>query len=189
MNRDGRRPEDLHDVAPDEGNLVMGSVTPVLRREAILVARDRGRLALLFAMCTLAGVAMGFGLRGVSTAHCPGANHAKAPPPAKTVSCDQGCTWLGIQMIDTREGVRVVRVFDGTPAAELAAGGLLQAGDYVHSIAGQRVTRSVDVIRSIRAHGPGDVVPMRLRRPGQKAVVMLEAELGWITAQQFHTLR
>jgi hypothetical protein len=171
---------------PEE--LQVGQVTP-LRREAIMVTRDRGRLGLLFAMCTLAGVAMGFGLRGVQSSHCPARAAAEAPPPARSVSCTEGCTWLGIQMVDTREGVRVVRVFENTPAAELADGGLLQPGDYIHSIDGSRMHRSVQVIRQIRAHGPGDVVSMRLRRPGQKAVVMLEAELGWITAQQFHGLR
>lgn len=169
--------------------------TPILRREAIVVAQGRARLAFLFAMCTLAGVAMGFGLRGVGATQCPmaversAAAIAKSQPAPRTLSCDQGCTWLGIQMIDTREGVRIVKFFEGTPAAELAEGGLLGPGDFIHSVSGQRVRSAHDVIRQIRRRAPGDEVSMRLRRPGQDAVVMLEAELGWITGQQYRDLQ
>jgi len=163
---------------------------PILQRETIFVPRERGRFALLFAMCTLAGVTMGFGLRGVSTHRCElteraaVAAHATAP----SRSCGEGCTWLGIQMADTPHGVLVTRVFEGSPAGELAAGGLLQPGDFIESIGPTAMHSAAEVIAEIRARAPGDVVAMRLHRPGQ-AVVILEAELGWISGTGFHRLR
>jgi len=182
-------PDDRHqsDSLETEGTQLEA---PTLRREAIMVSRDHGRLAIVFAICTMAGVAMGFGLRGM-TATCPAHRQAvqrtaKAPPPS--ASCQSGCTWLGIQMIETRRGVRVVRVFDGSPAAELRAGGLLIPGDFITTVGGKRVRRAAQVVQIIRDREPGDSVSMRLRRPGQEAVVMLDAELGWITGARFHRL-
>jgi len=161
---------------------------PILKRETIFVARERGRFALLFAMCTLAGVTMGFGLRGVSTHRCALTERQPVVTHAPSLSCSEGCTWLGIQMADTPHGVLVTRIFDGAPAGELAAGGLLQPGDFIESIGSRAIHDAADVVAEIRSRAPGDVVAMRLHRPGQ-AVVILEAELGWISGSTLHRLR
>ena len=162
---------------------------PILKREALFVRRDSGRVALVFAMCTLAGVATGFGIRGMATS-CPVASQQQPVGPVVRAApgCHSGCTWLGIQMIDTRDGVRVVQVFPQSPADQLRTDGLLVPGDYIYSVSGQRIRRAAEVVATIHSRAPGDRVSMRLRRPGSQAVVMLEAELGWITSRRFQQL-
>ena len=83
----------------------------------------------------------------------------------------------------------VVGVFQGTAAAELASGGLIETGDTIEAVGGVPVRSSVDVINSIRSRAPGDLLGLRLRRHDGAALVMLEAELGWISGDRFRQLR
>ncbi len=80
--------------------------------------------------------------------------------------------WLGVRLAETEDGVFVVQVMTGSPAA---AGGLL-IGDQIISLDGAAVESAQALAEAIQAHSAGDVVTLVVMRNGTERT--LEIELG-----------
>ena len=156
---------------------------PPLKREAILPSSDRGRVATLVAMCSLAGVAVGFGL---STAAMQAASDASrtvivsdvrlsandvAPPGDDT-------PYLGIGFHTQCGGVVVDHVNAGSPAAAVG----LRPGDLVTGFDHARVSNTADLFHKVRSSAIGDRPVIDVMRAGhnlelQPTLAMYPAEL------------
>src|SRR6476661_5035093 len=111
----------------NETEVTAGTVPAApLRREAILPNGDRGRVATLVAMCSLAGVAVGFGL---STAAMQAASEARtvvitdvrAVPVDREVITGDETPWLGVRFHSAAQdgyhvGATVDQIVAGSPA-------------------------------------------------------------------------
>ena len=97
---------------------------PRLQRETVVMVNDRGRLGLLVALCSLAGVAVGFGLSNMATglhAHQCNARSAQSAVHVITTRAEvpqqQTPTWLGVRIRTVHErGALVERVEPNSPA-------------------------------------------------------------------------
>ena len=135
----------------------------VLKRETILPAPDRSRVAAVAAMCSLAGIAVGFGLSmfalqmtEVSTPRVRCTRHVidATPIPHPPIP------YLGITFISAHDrvgphddvGARITAVHRGTPAA--SAG--LRAGDVVIGYDGSLVDDADELFRSVRGDEVGN---------------------------------
>ena len=157
---------------------------PPLKREAILPSSDRGRVATLVAMCSLAGVAVGFGL---STAAMQAASDASrtvivsdvrlsandvAPPGDDT-------PYLGIGFHTGQCGGAVVdHVTAGSPAASVG----MRPGDLVIGFDHTRVNNTVDLFHKVRSSAIGDRPLIDVMRAGhtlelQPTLAVYPAEL------------
>ncbi len=148
-----------------------------LKRETILVPSERGRLAVLVALCSLAGVAVGFGLSNMAHAvrehRCP---HLSAVSHRAVVLdhrwADTAPTWLGVNIVTADAsaaatahdpaGARVVRVLHGSPAR----GAGVIPGDVIVAVDGQPVADSQDLVHMIRSRRAGQRVTLGLERDG-----------------------
>jgi membrane-associated protease RseP (regulator of RpoE activity) len=83
-----------------------------------------------------------------------------------------GSPWLGITLRDTDEGVRVLRVQAGSPAA---AAGVVN-GDVIVSFDGEAVESAEALIDMVQSHDVGDVVSLAVLRNDVERT--LEVELG-----------
>lgn len=148
--------------------------TPQLRREAMWITGERQRGAMVAALCSLAGVGLGFGLGQMaandSCRHSLRIEHVqtRAPNQASAMLCTLAApvakmTWLGVQghsvqascsQKDLQEGARITRVFPGSPAH--SAG--LQKGDLITGVEGAPVMSFPDLIAAIRGHEKGERV-------------------------------
>ncbi|WP_045119112.1 PDZ domain-containing protein [Haliangium ochraceum] len=147
----------------------------------MIVGGDRSRLGLLVALCSLAGVVVGFGLSNMATMRlqtCP--SMVSSDTQAVTADAIETPTWLGVQMVSAREsGARVLAVTPRSPADRAG----IRAGDVIVSAGSASCVnrlRDVDVasdlVRIVRQHAPGDDIGVRLLR-GEDELVM-RAELG-----------
>jgi membrane-associated protease RseP (regulator of RpoE activity) len=135
---------------------------PPLRREVVVRPADQGYLALVFALCTMAGLSVGFGLKAMTLAMMHDAqqvSHARGidtPVP----QCDDECAWLGIQFRDAGAYPRVVAVFDKSPAARAG----IKVGDRIARLDGTAIRTSRDIIRKVRSKSPGDTLNLSILR-------------------------
>lgn len=155
------------------------SESPKLQRETVVMVNDRGRLGLLVALCSLAGVAVGFGLSNMAAAisasnHC--SMRARAPQvhivaPAET----ETPTWLGVRISTHQSGGAYVEVVEpGSPA--LRAG--IQPGDVIVGFTANgcpkrmdNVHTASDLVRLVRSADVGDLAVVKLERAGESTVV------------------
>jgi membrane-associated protease RseP (regulator of RpoE activity) len=150
----------------------------VLKRETILPAPDRSRVAAVAAMCSLAGIAVGFGLSmfalqmtEVSTprARCtrPVIDAMRVPHPA--------IPYLGITFISAREevgphddvGARITAVQRGTPASTSG----LRAGDVVIGYDGSLIDDADELFRSVRGDQVGSRPLLDVVRDGRSVQI------------------
>ncbi len=150
----GRSPEPAEPAAaPPERAMER---MPDLKRETILPAPDRSRVAAVAAMCSLAGIAVGFGLSmfalqmtEVSSRGCPRRAVASAPVMQRAIP------YLGIKFVSAHEavgphrnvGARIIKVHHGTPA-HLAG---LRVGDLVIGYDGELVDNAEELVRDVRS--------------------------------------
>ncbi|WP_428267098.1 PDZ domain-containing protein [Haliangium sp.] len=157
-----------------------------LKRETILMSSDRGRLGLLVALCSLAGVVVGFGISNMAVMrahHCPTMTVTSVPSAAPVDTP----TWLGVRISDAREGGALVqKVEAGSPAADAG----LRRGDVVTGVSRARcgrrfspITRASDLVRTVRSRDAGDSVRIRLLRDGD--TYTLRARLGQMPVPLF----
>ena len=121
-----------------------------LKREAIVLMPDRGRIGLLVALCTMAGLASGFALGNLARA-------AHEPVPAVAEVSPQPIGWLGVRITDAAGGAEVDRVFPNSPAERMG----LKAGDVISRFDGKRVRRAAELVWFVRRAGPGARVTLR----------------------------
>jgi S1-C subfamily serine protease len=156
---------------------------PPLKRETILPNSDRGRVATLVAMCSLAGVAVGFGL---STAAMQAASDAsrtvvitdvRAAPTGEFAPANDDTPWLGIGFHTACHGGAVVdRVY---PAAPAEAAGLLP-GDIVVGYERVPIHTSTDLFHMVRTSAIGERPVIDVLRNGH--AVELQPTLASVPA-------
>jgi len=79
------------------------------------------------------------------------------------------------------EGVRVVSVSPGGPAAEAG----MQGGDVIVAIGGKRLAGGRELVSEMRHVEPGEKVPLELRRDGKRVDVIVVARLMEPQAMMF----
>ena len=156
--------------APDE------TQAPRLRREAMRVSSDRGRLGLLVALCSLAGVVVGFGLSNMAAMrlqHCATslpvvASHASA-------AAVDTPTWLGVRISTAAHGGALVQSVDPSSPAQAAGirrGDIIQAMSTGHcSRSFKAVNTAAELVRMVRAQDAGDDVRLRVQRRDREVTV------------------
>ena len=157
-------------------------IAPPLKRETILPNHDRGRIATLVAMCSLAGVAVGFGL---STAAMQAASDASrtvivtdvrpsAVDPQLLPNAGGDLAWLGIRFrtaevrADGRgTGAVIDDVVPHSPARAigLATGDIIVGYDYTP------VHTSSDLVHMVRTSHVGDRPSLQVLRGGHSIEV------------------
>jgi S1-C subfamily serine protease len=75
--------------------------------------------------------------------------------------------FLGVVTDDSDDGVVVVSVTDGSPAADAG----IEEGDVLVSIGGDEIDEAGDVPAAIRSHRPGDEVEVVVERDGERVTV------------------
>jgi hypothetical protein len=171
MNQaENQTPSSLH-PAPDETHV------PRLRREAMLVSSDRGRLGLLVALCSLAGVVVGFGLSNMAAMRLQ--HYPTSLPVAEThVPAVETPTWLGIRITTAAGGGALVQVVDPSSPAQAAG---IRRGDVILGMNTSHCSRSFqsvetasDMVRLVRGREAGDNVRLRLQRSDQDMTVRVQ---------------
>ncbi len=168
----------------EPGTTVAMTTSPptALRREAILPSDDRRRIGTMVAMCSLAGVAVGFGL---STAAMQAASEASRTVvinehrSVELVPAAADVPWLGVRFRDARadvdgltQGAAIERVLCNTPAARAG----VQAGDVVVQYDGRPVLSMNDLYRDVRTSDIGDEPAIDVVRNGH--AIVLHPTLG-----------
>ena len=145
----------------------------VLRRETLLVGNERGRLAVLVALCSLAGVAVGFGLSNMANNlanQSRGVTQASASviTPSMESNWDVFApTWLGVTVVTRagcQGGAKVVHVVPDSPARMMG----VQVGDVIHTVDGQRIETAQELVDIIRAKHTGDTAELGSLRDGEQ---------------------
>jgi membrane-associated protease RseP (regulator of RpoE activity) len=149
-----QEPEHEGGVAPGSQQVAIAR-TPELRREAILPAPDRSRVAAVAAMCSLAGIAVGFGLSmfALQMTEVGARNHC--PRRAAMPMAHRAIPYLGITFISAHDsvgphddvGARIITVHRGTPAE--ASG--LRVGDVIIGYDGDLVDDADEMVRNVHA--------------------------------------
>jgi S1-C subfamily serine protease len=146
-----------------------GERLQALHPEVLRPTSDRGRLAALATICSLAGVALGFALAGTLFAsipvaarmgHSPCAAHGLATTPA----------WLGVGVRPnpgSLKGALVSTVRPGSPAAKSTS---LRRGDLILAIDHHPVTTDDDLVYAVRSRVPGAVVDVTIARGTERVV-------------------
>jgi hypothetical protein len=161
---------------------------PRLRREAMLVSSDRGRLGLLVALCSLAGVVVGFGLSNMAAMRLQ--QYATSLPVAEThmsAAAVETPTWLGIRISTAAQGGALVQAVDPSSPAQAAG---IRRGDIILGMSTgqcarslQRVDTAGEMVRLVRGRAAGDNVRLRLLRSDQE--LMVRAQLGQMPMSLF----
>ena len=163
---------------------------PKLQREAVVMVNERGRLGLLVALCSLAGVAVGFALSNMAMGlHAHYCGSRLEAPMARIVvpAAADTPTWLGVRITSHPSGgAHIEAIEPGSPA--VAAG--LQRGDVITGFADNGCPRQVRTVRSardlvhlVRSAGIGDQALIRIERNHQTRT--LHATLSHMPEQIF----
>jgi membrane-associated protease RseP (regulator of RpoE activity) len=146
-------PEGPHDA--QNRAVVPINQRPELRREAILPAPDRSRVAAVAAMCSLAGIAVGFGLSmfALQMTEVGARNHC--PRRAAMPMAHRAIPYLGITFISAHDsvgphddvGARIITVHRGTPADSSG----LRVGDVIIGYDGDLVDDADEMVRNVHA--------------------------------------
>ena len=154
----------------------------VLKRETILPAPDRSRVAAVAAMCSLAGIAVGFGLsmfalqmtempqaRTRCMRHVHGVIEA-TPIPQRPIP------YLGITFISAHDivgphedvGARITAVHRGAPAERAG----LRPGDVVVGYDGVLIDDADELFRDVRSDDVGSRPVLEVMRSGEAVQVV-----------------
>jgi predicted metalloprotease with PDZ domain len=172
---------EANEVAIASQSTPPASSVPVLRREAILVHQERGRVATLVAVCSLLGVALGFALSTMAALlhgpyPAPAAISVRVVPSMEvTTLTDWAPTWLGVNIVsetDQSGGAHVVRVLPGSPAARAG----VAVDDIILAVSGMPIHTSDDLVSLVRGEPVGSAVVIQLRRDGVER--RIQATLG-----------
>jgi len=164
---DGSTPApDLLGTSP--GNL------PMLQREVLRPTSDRGRLAALATICSLAGVALGFALAGTMFASIPVAARISHTPCGHHHRIEATPAWIGVGVRSdgpaTGAWVRTVR--PGSPASA----SLMQPGDVIVAVDGERIATSDDLVAAVRSRASGSQIRLTYKRADLEVVQALVLE-------------
>lgn len=169
-----------------------GSV-PRLQKETVVMINDRGRLGLLIALCSLAGVAVGFGLSnmavGLHSQHCS----IRSAAPSIELASPAGAetpTWLGVRINDhAATGAHVLSVEPDSPAQRAG----LQPGDVIVGFGRGHCSQQVkdvnsanDLVRLVQRAEVGDRALVMIERDG--TTISIRATLEHMPAPIFHSL-
>jgi membrane-associated protease RseP (regulator of RpoE activity) len=156
----------------------------VLKRETVLPAPDRSRVAAVAAMCSLAGIAVGFGLSmfalqmtevPAQRVHCP-RHHRSVGVIEATPIPQRPIPYLGITFISAHEvvgphedvGARITAVHRGAPA-EVAG---LRPGDIVVGYDGMLIDDADELFRDVRSDAVGSNPVLDVVRSGEAVQVV-----------------
>ncbi|MCO6047263.1 PDZ domain-containing protein [Aeoliella sp. ICT_H6.2] len=79
---------------------------------------------------------------------------------------------LGVGIVEARQGLRVTRVADDSPAQKAG----IREGDTIVSISGEPVESTRRFVDRVRQHNPGDQVEIKFVRDGQQQTVTASLE-------------
>lgn len=159
-----------------------------LQREVMRPTSDRGRLAALATICSMAGVALGFALAGTMFASIPMATRM-TPTYCHRAQVRPAPAWIGVTTSDhrTQPGAWIKVVHPYGPAEHQLA-----PGDLVTGLDRQRIVDSDALVSAVRRHAPGTAVTLTVRRGTQQLerTLILETmpDAAW-RAEQAATLR
>lgn len=157
------------------------------------MVNDRGRLGLLIALCSLAGVAVGFGLSNMAANlhghHCGLRTSLPTVQIASPIRTETP-TWLGVRIKDNAGGgAYVLSVEPDSPASRSG----LQPGDVVTGFAengchtrAQAVRTASDLVRLVQSADVGDRALVEIERDGSRHSV--RATLEHMPPAIFHGL-
>ena len=137
-----------------------GDNLPVLQREALPPTSDRGRLAALATICSLAGVALGFALAGTMFASIPMAARVTYPAHVRCAADTPAWIGVGIRSDGPTPGAWVRTVRPGSPASV----NKLAIGDVIVAIDKQPVRDNDGLVRAVRSRRPGTAVTLTVQR-------------------------
>jgi len=164
---------DQDPAAPDRDVRLTTGAPPALCREVVLPAPDRSRVAAVAAMCSLAGIAVGFGLSmfalqmteaATSAARLRAPRHAYSHCPRRVVPR------LGIEFGDAHAsigihgdiGVLISQIF-ATPARNAG----LRPGDVVVRYNGEIVDNMADMVQLVAGDRVGGRPILQVARDGE----------------------
>jgi serine protease Do len=130
-------------------------------------------LCVLAAFLVLLPTSSGAGARGAAPTPptAPTAHPAQPPVPPEPPAPARG--WLGVLLSDEEgEGVMVTGVKENSPAQKAG----LQEGDRILELDGQKIARSQDVRRAMRALEAGDAVQIKIQRKSQEKTLKATLE-------------
>ena len=153
-----------------------------LKRETIVMGNDRGRMGVLVALCSLAGVVIGFGLSNMAASmrmyHCP-VEHVRTVQAPRAAPVETP-PWLGVRITTTGQGGAYVQHVEAASPARSAG---IQRGDVIVGFSdgscpkrAKRVNNARDLVRMVRNADVGDRSAVVIRRNGQERVVRAHLE-------------
>lgn len=135
-------------------------VLPALAREVMRPTSDRGRLAALATICSLAGVALGFALAGTMFASIPVATRVAYPAQVRCPVDTPAWIGVGIRSDGPTAGAWVRTIQPGSPAAGID----LRPGDVITAIDDRQVDSADELILSVRSRTAGSQVSLQVQR-------------------------
>ncbi len=152
------------------------SELPVLHREVMRPTTDRGRLAALATICSLAGVALGFALAGTMFASMPVAARVSHTAYVQQVSTP---AWIGVGVrTPTREdgkpaGAWVRTVRPGSPAAISRN---IRVDDVIVEVNGEPIRTSEDLVEAVRTRVAGSKIDLVVTRGTERVTLALRLQ-------------
>lgn len=138
-------------------------VATELHREVLRPSTDRGRLAALATVCSLAGVALGFAMAGTMFASLPlttSEMRVVHHPCAAVAPSTPSWVGVGVRGGGPTPGAWIRLVRPGSPAAEHG----LMAGDVITRVDDQVISDADDLVYQIRSRRPGTRIELGVRR-------------------------
>jgi len=160
---------------------------PELKRETILPVPDRSRMVAVAAMCSLAGIAVGFGLSmfALQMTEVASSPMRRCPHRLEGAVAGPALPFLGITFTDAHDrigphedvGAAITVVHRGTPAE--AAG--LSRGDVVIAYDGDLVDDADELYRRVRSDRVGGRPVLSVLRDGETLHVVptLDVLTSW----------
>jgi putative serine protease PepD len=132
----------------------------MLHREVMRPTSDRGRLAALATICSLAGVALGFALAGTMFASIP--ITARVTYPAHVRCAAETPAWIGVGIRSDGpvHGAWIRTVRPSSPAAGID----LRVGDVITGLDGRAIATDDQLVSAVRSRRPGTHVTMTVQR-------------------------
>ena len=170
-----------------ETHALQAQQVPRLQRETVVMVNDRGRLGLLVALCSLAGVAVGFGLSNMATGLHANQCHVRSAQPATAVHVitqaeipqQETPTWLGVRIRTIHDRGALVEDVEPNSPAQRAG---IREGDIIVGFAEscrqstRKVHTSRDLVRLVQGSDVGARAVVSLERDGQKRRVRTKLE-------------
>lgn len=156
----------MSDSSPGSPDEARGEHLPELHREVLRPTSDRGRLAALATICSLAGVALGFALAGTMFASIPvAARLGHSSCTAQRLQATPAWIGVGVRSDGPSRGlpagawVRTVR--PGSPAAKESS---IRIDDVIVAVDEVRISCNDDLVHAIRSRAPGTRVRITVAR-------------------------